>query len=534
MGTVNTGDISLRFAREASLGKLPAADPYVRVLEPNSLSFANEVTSISPNPISADRQRRPGVAVDENPSAEFEHDLTVGVGQEFFPAFVQTKGKGSVTLPSAATTITAGTAASNKTITLVEAIPGPTLADEFAFHSAVSSLLWASGWKNSSNNGLWKLAADPVAASKTLIASKIKGNPVDEPVDADYSPTMEIAGIILSGGSNAANRVRKNTNYDASSNKWTFDTTGTNTPLWSKLGLSVGQFISVNGEYGRITDIIDEDGPPERRMIKLDKTSEALRAFDFDDEDEVIVLFGSFYKNVAVDSDDYLDRTYTFEQELPKGGKAPNNEDVYQYYVGNKCNTMAIAFETANKSTVTFGFVPQQAKKFVESGARTTGFDTDDGLGFNNRFDTSNNQVEFRVANFDEDALTVDITSCTLTLNNNVTPIKVMGFKGNKYFGRGGFHVDLEMEAIFTNSDVIDAVVDSIPAGMNFIFENDDGSIALDVPYMKLGGGQLGYPENELVTVSLTGEANKDPTLGTSIGISLAPYVYDATDFASD
>ncbi len=58
----------------------------------------------------------------------------------------------------------------------------------------------------------------------------------------------------------------------------------------------------------------------------------------------------------------------------------------------------------------------------------------------------------------------------------------------------------------------------------DLLLENDDGAIGLDIPSLTLGGGSKAYPVNESITISTTGTAFADATLGTSIGITEFPY----------
>ena len=60
---------------------------------------------------------------------------------------------------------------------------------------------------------------------------------------------------------------------------------------------------------------------------------------------------------------------------------------------------------------------------------------------------------------------------------------------------------------------------------MDFILRNNDGAFAIDIPSMTLGGGNRDFPVNETVTINTTGQAYQDDALGTSIGISIFPFL---------
>jgi hypothetical protein len=58
---------------------------------------------------------------------------------------------------------------------------------------------------------------------------------------------------------------------------------------------------------------------------------------------------------------------------------------------------------------------------------------------------------------------------------------------------------------------------------MDFILQNDDGAIAVDLPSITLGGGDREFPANESVLMNVNTQAFADPVLNTSIGVSLFP-----------
>ena len=52
---------------------------------------------------------------------------------------------------------------------------------------------------------------------------------------------------------------------------------------------------------------------------------------------------------------------------------------------------------------------------------------------------------------------------------------------------------------------------------------NDDGGVHFDIPSATISGGKRNFRANESVTIQGQVMAFKDPTLGTSIGVSLFP-----------
>ena len=123
----------------------------------------------------------------------------------------------------------------------------------------------------------------------------------------------------------------------------------------------------------------------------------------------------------------------------------------------------------------------------------------------------------------DEAGLTTDFKSLSLTLNNNANAQKCLGQLGAAFVTFGNFEVDLEMQLLFSNPRVINAIRDNETLTMDFVVKNDDGVIAIDLPSMTLGGGDREFPVNESVLINATAQAFGDPTLGTSIGVSTMP-----------
>lgn len=138
-------------------------------------------------------------------------------------------------------------------------------------------------------------------------------------------------------------------------------------------------------------------------------------------------------------------------------------------------------------------------------------------------FSTTSDIARLRITDVDEAGLTTDFKSMTITLNNNVSPEKVLGVLGAKFLNTGNFEVDIEAQLIFTNSEVIDRIRDNVTVTMEFFLFNDDGVILMDIPSMTLGDGSYEFPVNESVLLNTTGQAFQDDTLNTSIGVSIIP-----------
>ena len=125
----------------------------------------------------------------------------------------------------------------------------------------------------------------------------------------------------------------------------------------------------------------------------------------------------------------------------------------------------------------------------------------------------------------DNTGLTTDFDSMTITINNNVSPEKVIGQLGGKYVNFGNLEVDIETDVIFSSSEVLRAVRNNETVTMDFILRNDQGGVAFDIPAMTLGLGGRNLTRDESVTLTMPARAFGDESLGTSIGVSFIPYL---------
>ncbi len=490
MAIVKTNNISFAYAIEDSLKTLPGS-PTWYILEPNDITtFGATITTVAREPISKDRGRRKGTVTDLESATEFEHDLTLDAFIAFAEAFAFANFKGdTIETPT-------NVAASTDTYTVGS---GPTLE--------ANQLVFARGFANSANNGIHEVASG--TATTVVVTSSLTNE--TPPANA----LLETAGLRFETGELA---------ISVSAGVATLTYSASTSSIGALSGyIEVGQVIHVGGVtsgrqfsagagYGRVTAV-------DNTTITLDKLDSNL-ATDPGTGETVDVLFGRFLKNVDVDDADFLERSFQFEAAYPDLDSVGTDE--YEYSVGNRANTMAIALPLADKSTVTFGFVGADTETPTTTRKTNAGSAVDPVQ--TTAFNTSSDIARLRLVQ-DATGLTTCFKDVTLTLNNNVTPEKCLGTLGAFALNTGIFQVDLEAQVLFTNSDVVTAVRNNTTVTIDFIITNDNGAVAFDIPSMTIGGGDKEFPVNESVLINLSGQAFQDPTFGTSIGISLFPVV---------
>ncbi len=514
MGRVLTNNVSMAYTIETALG---VAGTTWFLLEPNSIDeFGADITTVSRDPISRNRQRRKGTVTDLDSAVAFEEDITLSSFRDFVEGFCFVTGINSDVTQLATTA--AETTTDSYTVSALSAAQ----ADKFE----VDTLIHVTGFTNAGNNGLKTVDAD-IASSATAIT--VAENLVDEP-----SPPAD-AKLSFAGHQVAAGDV-VTWDWDAGTNTAVLALTGLGT-LLQALGLTLGQLAHIGSPdgsggvqnafenaaandmfgYARVKAFTADD-------VTFDKVDTALQFDDLTDPATAVdVLFGEFIRNVTTTAADFLERSFQFEAEFPNLDVGGNSE--FQYAKGNFCNTLAFNLPITDKATMTFGFIGTDTDNPVTAGSRKSGASTATDPTKTAAFNTSSDIARLRITDADETGLTTDFKSLTLTLNNNVSPEKVLGTLGAKFINSGNFEVDVEAQLIFTEGLVVDRIRDNTTVTMDFVVRNGDGAIAVDLPSMTLGGGGRDFPVNESVLINTTAQAFQDPTLGTSIGISIFPTV---------
>ncbi|MBL4909008.1 MAG: hypothetical protein JKX78_03785 [Alteromonadaceae bacterium] len=492
MGRVLTNNTSLAVAIEASLGVLPGT-PEWDLLEPNSIgAFGATITTVARSPISRNRQRRKGTITDLDSVVDFDADLIVSHFDVFAEGFVFANFLGEVDRAPSAVTATQYTVDSGTTL-------------------PVGSLVRGVNFGVPGNNGLHLVNGVPTPTAITAAGLATEATP---PTNA----RVEVVGV-------------EGTTGDITiTNSGGVITLGSTALDFTTLPMQVGEFIFLGGTalanrffaspsldnsgYARIVSIAAS-------AVVLDKVTETF-VTDSGTGKLIQIFFGRFLKNVPTDDANFLERSYQFELEYP--GLATNGVDSkFSYAAGNFANTMAISMPLADKAGVSFAFIgtdtlpPTETRKAEAENAveppRTAAYNT------------TTDCARLRITKVDETGLTTDFKSLTVTLNNNVSPEKVLCNLGAKFMNFGNFEVNIEAQLVFTDSAVIDAVRNNETVAMDFAVKNDDGAIMFDIPAMTLGGGDTEFPVNESVLINITSEAFQDPTTGNSIGISVFPFV---------
>ena len=510
MPRVNTNNVAVAYTIESALG---VAGTDWRLLEPNSIAdFGATISTVARDPISRDRQRRKGSITDLDSAVGLESDLTMASFRSFIEGFCFATGENTdVTgIPS---TAAAGTGDSY-TVASVTAGQSPKLE--------AGTLLWVEGFATPINNGLQEIETD-VATSATAIA-----------VDGNLTTESGASGRISFAGYRDKAGTRPTWRWSMLNKQATLAKTAIGTAL-RNIGLKAGQVVHVGSiadrgdaienafmdnaagdmfGYARVVSIANNS-------VVFDKTDEVLQKDSTLADDTLDIVFGQFIRNRSTDHADFIERSFTFEAAYPNLGLL--GVELYQYAVGNFCNTVGFNVPLTDKATITYGFIGTDTANPVAVALRKTGASAAVTPAETAAFNTTADIARLRITDVDEEGITTDFKSLTLNLSNNVSPEKVIGQLGAKYINFGNFEVGLEAQLIFSNKDVIEAIRANETVTMDFILKNSDGVIAVDIPSMTLGGGAREFPRNESVLINTTCEAFRDSILGSSLGISIIP-----------
>lgn len=532
MGRVLTNNFSLAYAIQSAFNVFTTAAGDWKLIEPNEVpNFGPTITTVARTPISKIRGARKGTVTDLDAAVEVDADLTLDSFIDFAEGFAFSIAVNSdMVFPPR---LGNRAALEGDATATGYTIPSATVpqAAKFQFTAAGPiSLVFARGYLVTGNNGLKELTAD-VAPAATEIP--VAGNAVET---APSNATVEMAGMRAEAGDLAITVA-------AGIGTLTSGNGASVTPIdFTTLGLTVGQTIHVGGltstnqfagagpilsfGFARITSIA-------AGTLLLDKVDLTLITSDGTDDGaggvEVAtdLLYGRFIRNVAVDATDFNERVILFEGSFPglfdTDPPSLPEPDGFEYVLNSFCNQMAWTLPLSDKSTVNFSFVGTDAEPPVDNNSRRVGADTPAEPLETTALNTSSDIGRLRILDdgVDVAGLTTDFKSLVVTINNNVTPEKVLGKLGARFINVGNLAVTIEGNILFTSPNVIARIRNNATVTFDFIVSTDDGAIVVDIPAMTLGGGARELPVNESIQVALTGEAFIDPVLGTVFGMSL-------------
>lgn len=567
--------VGLRYAREASIGVLPAS-PIWKPLEPNSFAdFGGELTLLARDFIEPSRQRRKGVITDLNAAGGFNTDLTQENMQEvlesFFFAALRKK------LDVVAPTITAA-------------------GDDFALNSGVKSAVVAAGGTGYVVGDILTLVGGTSSVVATVTVTGVTGGIVDSvsPLVAGVYTAVPVDPVATSGGTGTSctltvtwdsetyvvNDLLFAKNFDDDANNGLhlvtgvpteslvavttalvdastqtgtvshvgfqfatgdvdIDVTGTYPKIVAAakdledLGLIVGEYVFLGGDLTAEKFANTENNGFKRvrsistTEIEFDK-SESTMVAETGTGLTVRIFFGRVLKNETGDL--IVRNTLQLERTLGAPDDALPASLQSEYMLGGVASELTLNVGAADKVHLDIGFLGLSMEQRtgttgVKSGARPALTEAD---AFNTSSDFSRIKMS-QVVSGDEapTALFAFLEEWTITLNNNIVPNKAVGTLGAFEMTTGTFQVGGSLTAYFADIAAVTAVNANADITLDFTLVKSNAGITFDLPLIALGDGRPAVTKNEPIKLPLTSEAATGAKIDSALNHTMLMVFWD-------
>jgi hypothetical protein len=469
----------LAYAEEECLKQLPTTPTWFG-LEPNSYSdFGGELTTISRSPIDPSRQNKKGVVSDMEASGGFNSDFTKSnltrLLQGFF--FADARQMPTTAPLNAAQVAVSGVTSGTKTYGV---------ASGGASFTA-GMLVHASGFSAAANNGLKTVASSTgttivVDESLTTESGPITGAKI-EAVGRKFAEGDLAIAVVDGVASLVATAADFTTMAELFPGRWIFIGGDATT---AKFGDNVG--------YARIKSV-------------------AAKAIIFDDVTFAPVNEAGTGKSIQIFTGTVIRneknpslikrRTYSIERTLGEGANGTQAE----YLEGAVANEFTLTIPQAEKISADLSFIAcdntyrsGDVGDEVKAGTRVSAPGED---AYNTSSDIYRIKMSVNGAESNRSALFGYVSEATVSINNNITPIKAVGVLGAFDTAIGNFDVSGSVTAYFTDVAAVKAVRANADVGLSVIGAAKNAGFVFDIPLMGLGGGRLNVEKDTPITVPL-------------------------------
>lgn len=347
-------------------------------------------------------------------------------------------------------------------------------------------IIYCSGYANANNNGIKVITG--VTGSTVAVTSD--GAMVEE------TPTK---GVIYCVG------------YEFPAGTLTIDESGAliandaQQGIFEKLNLSVGAAVWIGGltDESKFDDVgangIARIANVTGTRLTVDKRANPQSVYVPDvtaDTKKIQLYIGEFIRTRPIGSEGYQEPSYTFELKTVN----ENNESFYEYSKGNQINSLEIGLSAnalATMSLATVGTKTDPASVIPMSWER-------EEQRLQETFSTPSDVFRVRVQKLDEAGLMSIFTNATFAINNNIGSENVLGVLGAYRTSLGAFAVTLTGTAIFMNSEVSNAITNNCTVSVDFMLENLDGAIYVDIPNATISDGSRDFTANEKIKQNVT------------------------------
>lgn len=282
-------------------------------------------------------------------------------------------------------------------------------------------------------------------------------------------------------------------------------------------GLIPGQWVYIGGDAA-LTRFTNAGNNGFARVFSVaanrlafDKTQNTM-VTEANAAQTVRLFFPDLIKNEA-DPDLIVTKTVQFERKVVVG---------YEYLMGSHGNELTINMQTADKITVDMAFVsfdadPTESRKPGSFPPIRTAPEA---------FNTTSDVVRIRASKQGSAApLFGFVQEMSLSINNNVEPLKAIGVLGAFDASIGDFEVTGDITAYFNDIEAVQAVRNSDSLSIDFALAFDNQGWLFDVPLFTGSNGMLNVEKDQAITIPVGIEAAEDPDLHTTLIVCWFPYL---------
>jgi hypothetical protein len=389
-----------------------------------------------------------------------------------------------------------------------------------ATYTSGTDVIEIAGSENAGDSVITATVTDPQGYVQTGMAPTVEaatGTPTD-PRDITLTPAATAADYIEYGKLQRIGVQSAAGDLDVDVTTDPLHPALTSTTLdFTDYGLIPGQWVYIGGDAA-LTRFTNAGNNGFARVFSVaanrlafDKTQNTM-VTEANTAQTVRLFFPDLIKNEA-DPDLIVTKTVQFERKVVVG---------YEYLMGSHGNELTINMQTADKITVDMAFVsfdadPTESRKPGSFPPIRTAPEA---------FNTTSDVVRIRASKQGSAApLFGFVQEMSLSINNNVEPLKAIGVLGAFDASIGDFEVTGDITAYFNDIEAVQAVRNSDSLSIDFALAFDNQGWLFDVPLFTGSNGMLNVEKDQAITIPVGIEAAEDPDLHTTLIVCWFPYL---------
>lgn len=497
---IDSNITGLSIAEEECLKQLPVTPEWIR-LDPNSYSdFGGELTTMARSPIDPSRQNKKGTVVDMDASGGFNIDMTRTNLNKHLQGFFFADAREQFT-----------TKPMNAVPVVITAVDGATKTYTFAGANALAAgqLIYAEGFVNAANNGLKTIASVTAGTAVVVEALVTEAAPPSTAAITRTGVAFAAGDVAIAVVDGVASLVSTVANFT------TFP--GLIPGAWVYIGGDAAGSAFVNNRGFARVGIVQQNA-----LIFDDVSWEPVNESA---AGSVRMFTGTIIRNEKQPAL-IKRRSYSLERTLGEGEEGTQAE----YLDGAIANEMTLNIPQGDKLNVDLAYIACENNYVTGKTGDELRAGTRVALaGNSSAFNTSSDVYRMKMAVLDAadsnpTPLFGYVTEASISINNNASPIKVVGVLGAVDISLGNFEVGGDITALFTTVDAVRAVRNNADVSFNIILARDNSGFIFDIPLLGLGGGRLNVEKDNPVTVPLE-PAGAENKYGYTLQYEYFPYL---------